>query len=197
MKTFKHPQDVLNHYDAKDEEWLSHRFYKMTDCGAWAKFGTRTRRLIGKPETWIVLTRRGIDGVYIIKARRPGRAFVFGHGIPEYVRDYFLAEKTGNKTALDIQEWEQFQPNGADILEVVVKDALTRSLTVTLDNIQTVTENGLRVGTIVEGSDAEFDEFLAFPFTLDQLNAAIQGIELAADDAWQEAHERVVSLPTI
>ena len=45
------------------------------------------------------------------------------------------------------------------------------------------------IGTIVEGSDAEFERELSFPFTSDEYNNAIEEIEQLADEEWHEANK--------
>ncbi len=177
MKTFKSRQDVLDYFGAEDEEKLDKSIYNATECGAWARFDRQTVKTVVKPETWIVQTRRGISGIFIVSARRPGRAYLCGDSIPEHVRAYFNAEKTGNRTTLDVQEWEDIKPNGEDILKVSQPNSLTRVFTVRFDIVRHVQGDGLEVGTIVEGSEAEFQEFLGFPFTNDQFNGAIQRLE--------------------
>ena len=47
---------------------------------------------------------------------------------------------------------------------------------------------GISIGTIVEGSDAEFEDFLAYPFTNFLWDAVWALIELAAEIAWDQAN---------
>ena len=48
-----------------------------------------------------------------------------------------------------------------------------------------VTETGVQLGTIVEGSDAEVKaSFLSFPFTSDDYDDAIQYVEDEAEREW-------------
>lgn len=44
-------------------------------------------------------------------------------------------------------------------------------------------------GTIVEGSDAEFDDCLLFPFSSDFFDSCLEEIENQADFAWHEAND--------
>ncbi len=49
---------------------------------------------------------------------------------------------------------------------------------------------GVRHGSTVEGSEAEFKgRTLLFPFTLDELEATLQELEDQVDEAWKEANE--------
>ena len=50
-------------------------------------------------------------------------------------------------------------------------------------------DTGVKIGTIVEGSDAEFDDYLAYPFTQAAWDAAWENIEMLADEAWHEAND--------
>lgn len=47
---------------------------------------------------------------------------------------------------------------------------------------------GIAIGTIVEGSDAEFSRELYYPFTLKDFNQAIAYLEESAHEAWMEAN---------
>lgn len=50
-------------------------------------------------------------------------------------------------------------------------------------------DKGVEIGTIVEGSDAEFSRRLEYPFTAGQYEAAWSEIESLADAAWHEAND--------
>jgi hypothetical protein len=50
------------------------------------------------------------------------------------------------------------------------------------------TETGVRVGTIVEGSDAEFIRNLDYPFTASEFERVIRYLEERASEAWKEAN---------
>ena len=49
----------------------------------------------------------------------------------------------------------------------------------------------VRVGSIVEGSDAEFMEVFFFPFDSDELDAWINELEQLCDEAWHEANDEL------
>lgn len=50
-------------------------------------------------------------------------------------------------------------------------------------------DSSVTVGTIVEGSDAEFSEVLQFPFTSEDFDNSILELEELADKAWHEAND--------
>lgn len=49
-------------------------------------------------------------------------------------------------------------------------------------------DNGFNVGSIVEGSDAEFSERFDYPFQSDKFFDYIEQLEKQTEDAWNEAN---------
>ena len=49
--------------------------------------------------------------------------------------------------------------------------------------------SGVEVGSIVEGSDAEFDRSFIFPFSSETYDAWIEELEMLCDQAWHEAND--------
>lgn len=47
----------------------------------------------------------------------------------------------------------------------------------------------ITIGSIVEGSDAEFHKTLWFPFTSKEYDNWIDELEMLADEAWHEAND--------
>lgn len=47
---------------------------------------------------------------------------------------------------------------------------------------------GVRIGIIVEGSEAEFDRYLRYPFTVADWYASWAELETLAQEAWEEAN---------
>ena len=45
------------------------------------------------------------------------------------------------------------------------------------------------IGSIVEGSDAEFAKTFSFPVTLDEIDDWFEELERLTDEAWREANE--------
>ena len=50
-------------------------------------------------------------------------------------------------------------------------------------------DGGVKIGTIVEGSDAEFMDTLYYPFTEAEWDAAWNEIEHLAEEEWKRANE--------
>lgn len=46
----------------------------------------------------------------------------------------------------------------------------------------------VRIGSIVEGSDAEFDKTFTFPVSLEEINDWFEELEALTDEAWREAN---------
>lgn len=51
-----------------------------------------------------------------------------------------------------------------------------------------IQEDGVSVGSIVEGSDAEFYNKFCYPFESEELDNWIDELEILCDEAWQEAN---------
>lgn len=49
-------------------------------------------------------------------------------------------------------------------------------------------EDGITIGSIVEGSDAEFEQSFAFPFEKEEVDIWIDELEHLVEDAWIEAN---------
>lgn len=50
------------------------------------------------------------------------------------------------------------------------------------------TDTTVTIGSIVEGSDAEFDQTFRFPVDLRDIEAWIDDLEALVDEAWREAN---------
>lgn len=50
-------------------------------------------------------------------------------------------------------------------------------------------EKSVTIGSIVEGSDAEFSRTFLFPFTKDEVDDWVAELEQLCDEAWHEANE--------
>ena len=46
----------------------------------------------------------------------------------------------------------------------------------------------MQIGSIVEGSDAEFDQTFVFPFEMSEVDIWMEELERLTDEAWQEAN---------
>lgn len=167
-------EDVCNYLGAAQQtnESLSRRVYKDTDCGAWAKVEERTRFETRK-ETWRVSYAR-IEGVWqMLAAFREGQPVEFSAMAPN-VREFY---------------W----PSGVDMqatLDELVPGQSHHEHTEQFDAMYPVgSELVFRVGAIVEGSDAEVaPEEVVLPATGEQIDNAIEIVESAASDLWNEAN---------
>lgn len=50
-------------------------------------------------------------------------------------------------------------------------------------------DRGVSVGSIVEGSDAEFSNTFTFPFFMRDFESWIDELEMLCDEAWHEAND--------
>lgn len=50
-------------------------------------------------------------------------------------------------------------------------------------------DGSVSIGSIVEGSDAEFSKTFSFPFTSRELEAWLEDLENLTDEAWHEAND--------
>jgi len=50
-------------------------------------------------------------------------------------------------------------------------------------------DHSVTIGSIVEGSDAEFSESFCFPVDSDALDAWVNELEALCDEAWHEAND--------
>lgn len=189
MRVFNTRQDVLDHYDARDEDHLSHRVYKTTNCGAWAKFVTQDEVVSQETQDWTVILTKGINGIHLVGA---SRGTTLGEVIPtdqlpKEVKEYCLLFDPGTKTELTISEFETLTSSETET--VLEANPLRLVMAVKVDFVVTRPRDGLLLGSIVEGSDAEIEgRFLGFPFTAAELHHTISDIESEADFLWREAN---------
>ena len=54
-------------------------------------------------------------------------------------------------------------------------------------------DEGVTVGSIVEGSDAEFSNSFFYPFSSDDFDSWIDELEMLVDEAWHEANDDLKS----
>lgn len=53
----------------------------------------------------------------------------------------------------------------------------------------TLKDNGIVIGSIVEGSDAEFSVFLKFPISFDEFENTVEWLEASCREEWHAANE--------
>ena len=49
--------------------------------------------------------------------------------------------------------------------------------------------NGVAIGAIVEGSDAEFSRYFDYPFTSEAYENWLEELDVLTDEAWHEAND--------
>ncbi|CAB4126781.1 hypothetical protein UFOVP75_32 [uncultured Caudovirales phage] len=159
--------DIADYFGAfkPTNESLSRRVYKDTECGAWAKVITRTK-VDGKVENWQVRYAR-VDGVWtVIDCNCTGIARNWSD-VPAEVRAYFWPNAEEVNTYLS-----ETCPSAVEHTEsahILVKY---------IDG----EENVFIVGSIAEGTDAEFARQLVLPATPQEVDDAIKDVEMWAND---------------
>lgn len=187
------------------EERCSRRVYKSTDCGAWLVFETqhptettlrefRVCLAAGKKGTEITQVRSGDD--LLGEAEWPDE-FKYFMSVSPYPGAEASFEPLSSMTLDRICEGTKpLAPaeEGHDILErrpstlvlfVRVKCSRPKDMPMPKWGVY-----GIRLGSIVEGSDAEVDGgLLDFPFTQEQYEHAIEDMESECDRLWHEAND--------
>jgi hypothetical protein len=190
MKTFTCKQDVLDHYGVENEQQLDRRVYKDTACGAWARFVTRNKVVRTWEERWQATLQKGLaDRVYVNRVIRDGGEndpLAAQRGIPDEVKQYLGIKNARGLTDIDHKGFNDLTNQGDEVVTVNSPISKTVVFTVTLN--ETRDTEGLLIGSIVEGSDAEVERYLEFPFTETQLNVTIADIEAETDELWDDAH---------
>lgn len=194
MATFNSHEEFFDHlgetWDPKDpkrsEKNLSRRVYKSTECGAWAALVPPGReRTATMTERWIFVYLSLLEGPALGLCIR-GDEWYARSDLNEDVRNY--AEPLG-----DAVTWEAFRrdvrPGQNGVIRVFSMDA---SMAVEADvpvGLYKMTREGVRIGSIVEGSDACVDgATLLYPFTEDEWDKAVADVEAECDRLWNEAN---------
>ena len=183
-------QDVANHLGAAHptNESVSRRVYKDTDCGAWAEVKEQPKVRADHPSTFRAVFHRAITGWMLVRVYRGGHPLALGN-LPARLREYLNLDSR-NVSGDDLSGVTV----GDDIVRVSKSGFADYKLVITFRLAAPVcgpagTELVFRVGSIVEGTDAEvFPETVVLPCTGAQIDKAIACVESAADDIWQETH---------
>ena len=169
---------------------MSRRLYKDTSCGAWLSLARMED--CEKPVIWTAHLKKGIDGVYVTRARRAhGKTTTDIASLPERVRQFLLLFAHSNKTELTPDCFDTLSAisvsNGDATKRVTAKSPIEKIVTFSLKEMIYV--NGVAIGSIVEGTDATTSVHeLAFPFLLSDFWAAVQKVEDEASEIWNETH---------
>lgn len=178
-----------------DENAMSHRIYKDTDCGAWLQFYKGGRTTIERPETWDVELLDSERGIVCTRGCSvTSEEFVTPDRFP-YQLQIFLSLSRGDDGVYRVCVDDPDMQSVDQIPETDHAHRLDNTLWRVLFNTWQVTEEhdepiGVRLGSIVEGADVETDvHTLVFPFTWADFKSAIACIEAEADDIWRATHD--------
>ena len=185
-------EDVFNHFCAtwepeddlkRNNDLLSRRLYKDTNCGAWASITPPGLRQVGKhQETWTCHFRK-VDGIWERGMFSFNGDRVIDSKVPRAVLEYFwppFDSITPPVTDNGMQEFLTLEAKGRSSFE----------LTDTVDLPIMEPHNGMfLVGSIVEGTDAEVTASPVYlPCEAKDLDDAVQYIEDETSLVWNQTH---------
>jgi len=166
--------DVCAHLGATHptNDSLSHRVYKDTECGAWAKVKERTKYKTRR-EKWTVRYVK-VDGVWqVLSAFRNNRPVELSV-MPANVREFFLV---GSDSMQD------------DVAALAAPAASYEHTEAMESKYPTGTELVFIVGSIVEGTDAEVQPVeVPLPASSKRIDMAITSVEAGARELWMHTH---------
>lgn len=175
------------------EAALSDAVYGATECGAWAKFITGDVTKVVS-ERWHLTLQPSITGVFVSSVKQGGKWDARrGYRSPEHTPlpqeliDYCLLVRHESNNPNLQGRWKIDELTWGDLQKLVAgndKEALhDKVLTTTIARVMKVGERqGIMIGSIVEGMDAEADPVrLYFPFTVADFNRAVQAVEDEVD----------------
>lgn len=182
---FRHYGEPVSGDPAVDQQRLSRRIYKSTDCGAWAVVIPPGKRKVGtRREVWTAHITPSIVGPRVGRVRKQGCATVSANEAPDYVRGYLLLNEH-NSIPLTYEQIGALAPNDhilrvTDTGKGMIKIAFGVQAPITKTH-----RGGVLLGSTVEGSTVEIHRELFFPFTQKTLERVIQDIEEEADYYWR------------
>lgn len=202
MSTTVHNYSELAYYfdvNHPTEELISRKLYKLTNCGAWLQFSKFENTVANVKQRWHFMLNphwnrdRESIPVHSVKAggswnkgkrewKAPSEA-----GIPDAVSEFLqiVTDRANNYYMTDIS-WNQLQDIAVKRANVWVHGTV---LTVYLSVPVTKTVLGITIGSIVEGVDFDASPVdLQFPFTIEELDKAIQSVEDECEYIWQQTH---------
>lgn len=183
MSDIKTIEDVFEHFYAtwepesdlkRNNDLLSRRLYKDTNCGAWATTYPPGERKVGSvKETWTCEYRK-VDGLWERGLLSFNGDRVIDSKAPRAVIDYFWPEDC------DLQAFLQDYSKGRSSFE----------MTETIDVPVMAKHNGyFLVGSIVEGTDAEITASPVYlPCKAEDLDCAVRYVEDEASLVWEQTH---------
>jgi hypothetical protein len=194
----KNYQDLANLLCAHDasEESISHRVYKDTSCGAWAKLETAIPTGKHERQNWRVIILKVGDRFRAATARQ------------ERDGDWMPLPRWQNwrkwsRDLTDCVAWDAGLDERGYILDAEIVDYLTTEVEwgnfglpvgqkyfeVSFDTYTGGYAPGVSFGSIVEGIDAYTEvESVAFPCEEQDIWDALQRVEDEANHLWMETH---------
>jgi hypothetical protein len=185
-------EDVFSHFWAtwepesdlkRNNDLLSRRLYKDTDCGAWASITPPGLRQVGKrQETWTCYFRK-VDGIWERGMFSFNGDRVIDSKVPRAVLEYFWPPFDSIVPPVTDNGMQEF-------LALEAKGRSSFELTDTVDLPIMEPHNGIfLVGSIVEGTDAEVTASPVYlPCEAKDLDDAVQYVEDETSLVWNQTH---------
>ena len=181
--------------DAENDRRLARRIYKDTSCGAWAKVIPAGMRPgpIGR-EQWSAVLQLKADGVHVYSViDEDGKEYDLITAPIDVLAYLCVGSRVSRMDLGDLDSLKFFNDPAAydrDVYRVVDLSPNSKQVTFTLDRRQQIPHaGGVLVGSIVEGSEAEFTcSPLYFPIAEKNWDQAIEWLEGECDLAWREAN---------
>lgn len=199
MKTIRNYQDLAEYFGCEDnQESVSRAIYKNTDCGAWLNFiDVDEDHPIIEKQKWVALLdpftlsneiRVHSVCAYKNKMEIQRDNWIFIKDAPEEVKLFLGINKNDVVDGFKNLEELKTRLESVDLNDFFVKLDKT-VLYFQLPVKKPKHKLGIKVGSIVEGSDADCTPFtLFFPFTVKEFEKNIRYLEGEAKDLWHDAN---------
>ena len=190
-KTIKTLEDVANHLGAAHptNESISRRVYKDTSCGAWAE--VKEEPVLVKRRFRARFCTFALRGT-VLESLHHGQTKVDLATLPPQLVSFLAVSPSTYKHGVgDLVTTDDLSSlvEGTDRDGQKVKRSRGRLFVEFTCEVPAGSRLVFRVGSIVEGTDAEvFPETVALPCTGAQIDKAIECVESAANDLWQDTH---------
>lgn len=162
---------------------LSHRVYKDTRCGAWAKLEAPTMRKIGEvTDRWTFVYRTGNnEGSLMLGLCIHGEDWFHSSDLHKDVRDW------ANPPGFTREQLEKVRAGNNGVIRVFVMNELTAIEADVPVGVYEPVPAGVSFGSIIEGSDAEVTGVpLRYPFTSTEVVDALEWVEARVDEVLSE-----------
>jgi hypothetical protein len=191
-KTIRTLQDVADHLGAAHptNESISRRVYKDTSCGAWAE--VKEEPVLVKRRFRARFCTFALRGT-VLESLHQGKTKVDLATLPSQLVSFLAVSPSTAQHKLpgDLVTTDDLSSlvDGTDAQGQKVKHSRGRLFVAFTCEVPVGTRTVFRVGSIVEGVDAEvFPETVVLPCTGAQIDQAIECVEFAANDLWQDTH---------